>query len=103
MDGWRHVLVVQQEKASREHLFEGYIAWTGKIRELWQKAGDVSGKREDKEEYALKSKKGFGFRVRQAEQHMIRDLLSDDRCTEAVQAFLRLRGWESSKGGAICR
>lgn len=99
MDGWRHVLVVQQEKASREHLFEGCIAWTGKIRELWQKAGDASGKREDKEECALKSKKGFGFRVRQAEQHMIRDLLSDGRYTEAVQAFLKATRVGEFEGG----
>lgn len=41
----------------------------------------------------FRSRKGFGFRVRQAmarpSNTAIRDLLSDDRFTEAVLVFLR--------------
>ena len=73
-----------------EHLFEECTAWKKEIRELWTKVGEASGGR-DRATGAtdpFKSRKGFGYRVRQARARpsntSVRDLLSDDRYTEAV-------------------
>ena len=53
--------------------------------------GEASGRRIEGRESALKSRKGFGFRVRQARARpsntSIRDVLSDDRYAEAVLVF----------------
>ena len=54
--------------------------------------GKASGRREQTEE-PLKSRRGFGYRVRQARARpsntSVRDLLSNDRYTEVVLGFLR--------------
>ena len=89
-----------QESQSREHLFKECTTWTKEIRELWSAVGEASGRREEaKDRY--KSRKGFGYRVRQARARprntSIRGLLSDDRYTEAVLAFWEQRGWGRSK------
>ena len=56
---------------------------------------------------SFKSRKGFGFRARQAKARPsntpMRDLLSDDRYTEAVLIFLGIRGVGEVKEGAICK
>ena len=50
------------------------------------------GRREQADE-PFKSRKGFGYKIRQARARpsntSVRDLLSDDRYTEAVLSFLR--------------
>ena len=55
----------------------------------------------------FKSWKGFDFRVRQARARpsntMIRDLLPDNRYTEAVPAFLGVTNVGEVKAGVICR
>ena len=74
-------------------------AWKREIRELWAAVGEASGGRTGD---PLKSKKGFGYRVRQARARpsktSIRDLLSNDRYTGAVLAFL-----EATRVGEIGR
>lgn len=64
-----------------------------------------SGLQEEGLKSRLKSRKGFGFRVRQATTRpsntSIRDLL-DDRCTEAVLAFLGATRVGEVKGGVLC-
>ena len=84
----RHVLVGRQ---SREHLFKECRTWKTEIRELWTAVGKASGGREQSDG-PFRSRKGFGYRVRQARARpsntSIRDLLSDDRYTEAVLRFL---------------
>ena len=78
----------EKERDSREHFFKECNAWTKEIWELWVKVGEASGKRKEGRRGALKSRKGFGFRVRQdramPSNTTIRDLPSDDRYTEAV-------------------
>ena len=79
-------------RQSRKHLFKECSAWTSRIRELPGKVGEASGRREMTEDRrTFKSRKGFGFGVRQARARQsstaIRDLLSDDRYAEAVLAF----------------
>ena len=55
----------------------------------------------------LKSRKGFGYRFRQARARLsnttVRDLLSDDRYTDAVLGFLGATRVGEVKGGVICR
>jgi hypothetical protein len=55
----------------------------------------------------LKSRKGFGYRVRQARARpsntSITDLLSDDRYTEAVLAFLGATRVGEVRRGVICK
>ena len=55
----------------------------------------------------FKSRKGFGFHVRQARARpsntTIRELLSDDRYIEAVLEFLEETRVGEVKEGAICR
>ena len=94
----------ERGRQSREHLFKECTTWTKEIRELWSAVGEASGRREEaKDRY--KSRKGFGYRVRQARARpsntSIRGLLSDDRCTEAVLAFLGETGVGEVKERAI--
>ena len=74
-------------RQSREHLFKECRAWTTEIKELWTAVGKASGRRERSDE-SFKSRKDFGYRVRQAVARLsntsVRDLLSNDRYTEAV-------------------
>lgn len=92
----------EKRRQSREHLFKECMAWK---KELWRAAGEASGGREVTEN-PFKSRKGFGFWVRQARDKpsntSIRDLLSDDRYTEAVLAFLETTGAGKAKEGIIC-
>ena len=59
---------------------------------MWTAAGKASGAREETRE-PFKSRRGFGYQVRQARARpsntSVRELLSDDRFTEAVLDFLR--------------
>ena len=67
--------------------------------------GEASGKRETTED-PFKSRKGFGCGVRQAKARpsntSIRDLLSDDRYTEAVLEFLDTTRVREVKARALC-
>ena len=60
------------------------------IGELWRTVGKISGRKEGGDG-PFKSRKGFGFHVRQAgtrpSNTTIRELLSDSRYTEAVLEF----------------
>ena len=71
-------------RQSREHLFKECKAWAKEIRELWTKVGIISGRREQTDG-SFRSRKGFGYRVRQARARpsntSVRDLLSNDRYT----------------------
>ena len=61
-------------RQSRDHLFKECTTWKKEIAELWEEVGKISGKRRDAREDAreerdggpYKSRKGFGFHVRQA-------------------------------------
>ena len=68
--------------------------------------GRASGRREQADE-PFKSRKGFGYRVRQARARpsntSVRDLLSNDQYTEAVLSFLRDTRVGEVKAGAICK
>ena len=90
-------------RQSGERLFKECTAWTKEIRELWTAVGEASGGRA----HHFKSRKGFGYRVRQARARpsntSIRDLLSDDRFTEAVLMFLGATRVREVKEGAICK
>jgi hypothetical protein len=62
--------------------------------------GRISGRR-GRGGGPFKSRKGFGFHVRQARARpsntTVRELLSNSRYTEAVLDFLGRRGWERSR------
>lgn len=77
-------------RQSREHLFQECAAWTRESGSVEDGRRGHWGKEQDLG--SLQSRKGFGFRVRQAKARprntSIRDLLSDGRYTEAVLAFL---------------
>ena len=66
---------------------------------------EASGGRGEARE-PFKSRKGFGYRVRQARERpsntSVRDLLSDDQCKEAVLAFTEGTRVGEVKEGAIC-
>ena len=93
-------------RQSREHLFKECKTWKTEIKELWTEVGKASGRREQTEE-PLKSRRGFGYRVRQARARpsntSVRDLLSNDRYTKAVLGFLRNTRVGEVKAGAICK
>ena len=65
------------------------------VRKLWTAVGDASGGRGSGD--PPRSRRGFGYRVRQARPRpsntSIRDLLSNDRYTEAVLDYWRQRRW----------
>ena len=67
---------------SRENLFKECTARRKEIKELWTAVGEASGGRGETGD-PLRSRKGFGYRVRQARARpsntSARDLLSDDR------------------------
>ena len=67
--------------------------------------GEASGGREKVWAGRFRSRKGVGFRVRQARARpsntSIRDLLSDYRCTEAVLVFLEATRVGEVKEGVI--
>ena len=93
-------------RQSRDHLFKECGGWKEEIRELWNEVGRVSGRRQE-EDGPFKSRKGFGFHVRQARARpsntTVRELLSNGRYTEAVLDFLEKTRVGEVKEGAICR
>ena len=74
------------------------------IRKLWSEVGKASGAR-NAGETPFKSRKGFGYRIRQAKVRpsntSIRDLLSDDRYTKAVLEFLETTKFGEVKAGFL--
>ena len=73
--------------------------------ELWTAVGKASGREQTEEPF--KSRKCFGYRVRQARARArntsVRDLLSNDRYTEAGLNFLRGTKVGEVRAGVICR
>ena len=84
-------------------------AWEKEIRELWSTVGRLSGKKGAKEGMGepFKSRRGFGFQVKQARARpsntTVRELLSNNRYTEAVLVFLRKTRVGEIKDGVICK
>ena len=93
-------------RQSREHLFKECRTWEKEIRELWEAVGRASGARDDTGE-PFKSRKGFGYRIRQARARpsntSVGDLLSDDRFSGAVLDFLRSTRVGEVREGVICK
>ena len=91
-------------RQSREHLFKECKAWAKEIKELWTAVGEASGKRDQTGE-PFKSRKGFGYRARQARARpcntSVRDLLSNYRYTTAVLGFLRHKGGRGQRGSNL--
>jgi hypothetical protein len=87
-------------KQSRDHLFKECRRWEKRLRNLWSAVGKISGRRQEGDG-PFKSRKGFGFHVRQARARpsntTVRELLSNDRYTEAVLDFWERRGWGRSR------
>ena len=88
VDRFRHLLVVQRQEG-RGHFFK---EWSTEIRELWTAVGKASGKREqDGLDKPLKSRKGFGCRVKQARSRpsntSVRELLWNDRYAEVFREY----------------
>ena len=96
----------EKGRQSRDHLFKECGKWGKEIRDLWNAVGRISGKREDGGG-PLRSRKGFGFHVRQARARpsntTVRELLSNVRYTEAVLEFLEKTRVGEVKEGIICR
>ena len=94
------------ERQSRDHLFKEFKKWGREIKELWSEVGKISGRR-DEGEGPFRSRKGFGFHVRQARARpsntTVRELLSSDRYTEAVLRFLSTTRVGEVKEGVICK
>ena len=95
----------EKSRQSREHLFKECTARTVGIKRLWTAVGEAPGGRERTDEL-FKGRKRFGYRVRQARARpsntSIRDLLSDDRYTEAVLDFLRDTRVGEVKAESLC-
>ena len=93
-------------RQSRDHLFKECKRWSKEIKELWSAVGKISGRREDGEG-PFRSRKGFGFHVRQARARpsntTIRELLSNSRYTEAVLSFLSKTRVGEVREGVICK
>ena len=93
-------------KQSRDHLFKECKRWDKEIKELWKEVGRISGRREG-EGGPLRSRKGFGFHVRQARARpsntTVREILSNSRYTDAVLTFLEGTRVGEVKEGVICR
>ena len=98
----------EKGRQSREHLFKECRAWEKEIRELWDTIGKISGKRESGRgaDGPFKSRKGFGFHVRQARARpsntTVREPLSNSRYTEAVLVFLEKTRVGEVKDNVIC-
>ena len=92
-------------RQSREHLFKECRRWEKEIKELWDAVGKSSGRR-DGGDSPFRSRKGFGFHVRQARARpsntTVRELLSN-RYTEAVLAFLEKTRVGEVREGVICK
>ena len=89
-------------------MFKECTTWGKEIRKLWNEVGRISGKRgKEGSEGPYKSRRGFGVQVRQARARpsntTVRELLSDDRYSEAVLGFLERTRVGEVKEGTICR
>ena len=99
----------EKERQTREHLFKECETWKDEIRKLWRTVGDASGKRREEKglDRPFRSRKGFGFRVRQARARpsntTVRELLSDERYTDAVLDFLKNTRVGEVRAGVISR
>ena len=100
----------ERGRQSRDHLFKECTTWKKEITELWEEVGRISGKRKDEEGKdggPYRSKKGFGYHVRQARARpsntTVRDLLSNSRYTSAVLDFLDKTRVGEVKEGVICK
>jgi hypothetical protein len=99
----------EKGRQSRDHLFKECRHGKKEIRELWSTVGKISGKERSKEgmDRPFKSRKGFGFHVRQARARpsntTVRELLSNNRYTEAVLDFLGKTRVGEVKEGVICK
>ena len=93
-------------RQSRDHLFKECRRWEKEIRELWDTVGRTSGRRQEGNG-SFKSRRGFGFHVRQARARpsntTVRELLSSDRYTEAALDFLGKTRVGEVKEGVICK
>ena len=93
-------------RQSRDHLFKECKMWEKEIGELWSTVGKISG-RKGGGDGPFKSRKGFGFHVRQARARpsntTIRELLSNSRYMEAVLEFLGKTRVGEVKEGVICK
>ena len=91
-------------RQGREHLIK---EWTNKIKGLWKNVGEASGTGRSAEERAFRSRKDFGFQVRQARARpsntAVRNLLTDVRYTQAVLAPPAGTRVGEVKEGTICR
>ena len=98
-------------RQSRDHLFKECVMWKKEIDELWKEVGRVSGRRgeekDDRDGGPFRSRKGFGFHVRQARARpsntTVRELLSNNRYTDAVLDFLGKTRVGEVKEGVICK
>ena len=96
-------------RQSRDHLFKECMTWKKEIAELWEEVGKISGKRREvgKDGGPYRSRKGFGFHVRQARARpsntTVRELLTNDRYTRAVLEFLGKTRVGEVKEGVICK
>ena len=95
-------------RQSRDHLFKECTTWKREIRELWNEVGRISGERgKEGSGDPHKSRKGFGFQVRQARARpsntTVRELLSDEKYSRAVLEFLDKTRVGEVKEGIICK
>ena len=104
--GWMdsdRCLWCEKGRQSRELLFKECAAWTGETRKLWTEVGKARETTDD----PFQSRKGLGYRIRQARARpsntSIRDLLSDGRYTEAVLEFLETTKVGEVKAGIMCK
>ena len=97
-------------RQSRDHLFKECATWNKEIKELWKEVGKISGRRkegkDDRDGGPLKSRRGFGFCVRQARARpkntTVKELLSNSRYAEAVLDFLGKTRVGEVREGVIC-
>ena len=92
-------------RQSMKHHFKECRTWKTEMRALDSSQKGIG--RKGAVGRAFRSRKGFGYRVRQARARpsntSIRDLLSDDRYTEAVLRFLGDTKVGEVKAGVICK
>ena len=85
--------------------------WKKEIEELWKEVGKISGKRggkdNDRDVGPFRSRRGFGFHVKQARARpsntTVMELLSNSMYTDAVLEFLGKTRVGEVKEGVICK
>ena len=97
----------EEGRQSRDHLFKECKTWKDEIRELWETVGNISGKKNGEEgmDRPFKSRKGFGYHVRQARARprniTIRKLLSDEIYGGGSEVFGEHKGRRSQGRGDL--